>query len=51
MKTIYIGMSVDIFHHGHINIIEKLAEGSYFNFFNVALQHNTPTVIRMINEN
>ena len=35
----------------HINIIEKLAEGSYFNFFNVALQHNTPTVIRMINEN
>jgi hypothetical protein len=32
-------------------LIEKLAEGSYFNFFNVALQHNTPTVIRMINEN
>lgn len=35
----------------HINIIEKLAEGSYFNFFNVALQQNTPTVIRMISEN
>jgi hypothetical protein len=34
-----------------IDVIEKLAEGSYFNFFNVALQHNTPTVIRMINEN
>lgn len=26
MKTIYIGMSVDIFHHGHINIIEKARE-------------------------
>jgi hypothetical protein len=34
-----------------IDIIEKLAEGSYFNFFNVALQHNVPTVIRMISEN
>lgn len=34
-----------------IDVIEKLAEGSYFNFFNVALQHNTPTIIRMINEN
>jgi len=34
-----------------IDIIERLAEGTYFNFFRVALQHNAPTVIRIINEN
>lgn len=34
-----------------IDIIEKLAEGTFFNFFRVALQHNAPTVIRIINEN
>jgi hypothetical protein len=34
-----------------IDIIEKLAEGTYFNFFNVALQHQEPTLIRIINEN
>jgi hypothetical protein len=34
-----------------IDIIEKLAEGTYFNFFRVALQHNAPTLIRIINEN
>ena len=34
-----------------IDIIEKLAEGTYFNFFRVALQHNEPTLIRVINEN
>lgn len=35
----------------HIDIVERLAEGTYFNFFKVALQHNEPTVIRIINEN
>ncbi len=35
----------------HIDIIERLAEGTYFNFFRVALQHNAPTLIRIINEN
>lgn len=35
----------------HIDIIEKLAEGTYFNFFKVALQHNEPTLIRILNEN
>ena len=25
MKTVYVGMSIDIFHHGHINIIEHAA--------------------------
>ena len=35
----------------HIDIIEKLGEGTYFNFFKVALQHNEPTLIRIINEN
>lgn len=35
----------------HIDIIEKLGEGTYFNFFKVALQHNEPTFIRIINEN
>ena len=34
-----------------IDIVERLAEGSYFNFFRVALQHNQPTLIRIINEN
>ena len=34
-----------------INIIERLAEGGYFNFFRVALQHQEPTIIRIINEN
>lgn len=34
-----------------IDIIEKLGEGTYFNFFRVALQHNQPTLIRIINEN
>lgn len=35
----------------YIDIIERLAEGTYFNFFRVALQHNEPTLIRIINEN
>jgi hypothetical protein len=35
----------------HIDIIERLAEGTYFNFFKVALQHQEPTLIRIINEN
>jgi hypothetical protein len=35
----------------HIDVIEKLDDGPYFNFFGVALQHNQPTVIRIINEN
>jgi len=35
----------------HIDIIERLAEGTYFNFFRVALQHNAPTSIRVVNEN
>jgi hypothetical protein len=34
-----------------IDVIEKLAEGTYFNFFRVSLQHNEPTLIRIINEN
>ena len=34
-----------------IDIIEKLAEGTYFNFFRVSLQHNEPTLIRIVNEN
>jgi hypothetical protein len=34
-----------------IDIIERLAEGTFFNFFRVALQHNEPTLIRIINEN
>ncbi len=34
-----------------IDIIESLAEGTFFNFFRVALQHNAPTLIRIINEN
>ena len=34
-----------------IDIIERLAEGTYFNFFRVALQHNAPTLIRILNEN
>lgn len=34
-----------------IDIIEKFAEGNYFNFFRVGLQHNAPTIIRIINEN
>lgn len=34
-----------------IDIIERLGEGTYFNFFKVALQHNKPTLIRIINEN
>lgn len=34
-----------------IDFIEKLAEGTYFNFFKIALQHNEPTLIRIINEN
>ena len=34
-----------------IDVIEKLAEGEYFNFFRVQLQHNGPTLIRIINEN
>jgi hypothetical protein len=34
-----------------IDIIERLAEGTFFNFFSVALQHQEPTVIRIINEN
>lgn len=34
-----------------IDIIERLAEGTYFNFFRVALQHNAPTLVRIINEN
>jgi hypothetical protein len=34
-----------------IDIIEKLAEGTYFNFFKVALQHQEPKLIRIINEN
>ena len=35
----------------HIDIIERLAEGTYFNFFKVALQHQEPTLIRILNEN
>ena len=34
-----------------IDIIEKFAEGTYFNFFKVTLQHNEPTLFRIINEN
>ena len=34
-----------------IDFIEKHAEGTYFNFFNIALQHNEPTLIRIVNEN
>jgi len=34
-----------------IDIIEKFAEGTYFNFFRVALQHNGPTLFRILNEN
>ncbi len=34
-----------------IDIIERLAEGTYFNFFRVFLQHNEPTLIRIVNEN
>lgn len=34
-----------------IDVIERLAEGTYFNFFNVALQHQEPTCIRIFNEN
>jgi hypothetical protein len=34
-----------------IDIIERLAEGTFFNFFRIALQHNEPTLIRIINEN
>jgi hypothetical protein len=34
-----------------IDIIERLAEGTYFNFFKVALQHQEPTLIRILNEN
>ena len=34
-----------------IDIIESLAEGTFFNFFSVALQHLAPTLIRIINEN
>ena len=34
-----------------IDIIERLAEGTFFNFFKVTLQHNAPTLIRIINEN
>tara|TARA_Y100000589_G_scaffold329459_1_gene376088 strand:- start:124 stop:1422 length:1299 start_codon:yes stop_codon:yes gene_type:complete len=26
MKSVYLGMSIDIFHHGHINIIEKASK-------------------------
>ena len=26
MKSVYIGMSMDIFHHGHINIIEHASK-------------------------
>ena len=26
MKTVYLGMSMDILHHGHINIIEQAAK-------------------------
>ena len=35
----------------HIDIIEKLAVGTYFNFFKVALQHQETALIRIINEN
>lgn len=35
----------------YIDIIERLAEGTYFNFFKVALQHQEPSLIRIINEN
>lgn len=35
----------------YIDCIEKLAEGTYFNFFNIALRHNEPTLIRIINDN
>lgn len=34
-----------------IDFIEKDAKGTYFNFFNIALQHNEPTLIRIVNEN
>jgi hypothetical protein len=34
-----------------IDIIERFSEGTYFNFFKVALQHQEPTLIRIINEN
>ncbi len=34
-----------------IDIVEKLADGTYFNFFRVALQHQEPTCIRIFNEN
>ena len=26
MKSVYLGMSIDVFHHGHINIIESAAK-------------------------
>ena len=26
MKTVYLGMSMDILHHGHINIIDEAAK-------------------------
>lgn len=35
----------------HIDVIERLGVGTYFNFFNVALQHQEPTCIRIFNEN
>jgi hypothetical protein len=34
-----------------IDIIERFSEGTYFNFFRVSLQHNEPTLIRIVNEN
>lgn len=34
-----------------IDIIENSAEGTFFNFFRIALQHNSSTLIRIINEN
>ena len=26
MKSVYLGMSLDVFHHGHINIINRASE-------------------------
>jgi len=34
-----------------IDIIERLAEGTFFIFFRVELQDNAPTIIRIINLN
>jgi hypothetical protein len=35
----------------YIDVIEKKAKGTFFNFYSVALQHHEPTEIRTIHEN